>query len=55
MELALERAYHWEATRPNDVFLTQPMGKGVVKDFTFKETLDHARRVAAYLTAMNLL
>ncbi|MGH7439255.1 MAG: AMP-binding protein [Polyangiaceae bacterium] len=44
--------YHWEATRPNDVHFTQPVGKGSVVDLTWKEILDEVRRVAAYLRNM---
>ena len=54
IELALDRAYHWESTRPDKVYLTQPMGRGVVKDFTWKEVMDQARRMAAHLRSLNL-
>jgi long-chain acyl-CoA synthetase len=47
----LESAYHFEKTTPDKVFLTQPMGGGVVKDFTWKSALDEARRMAAHLRA----
>jgi long-chain acyl-CoA synthetase len=47
--LALQRLYHWEKTRPNAIYMTQPMGQGVVKDFTWAQTVDQARRMAAYL------
>ena len=50
-ELMLQRAYHWEKTRANEIFLTQPMGGGVVRDFTWVQTMDEARRVAAWLKA----
>ena len=50
-ELPLQRAYKWEKERANDVFLTQPMGGGVVRDFTWAQTMDETRRVAAYLKA----
>jgi long-subunit acyl-CoA synthetase (AMP-forming) len=52
--LALERIYHWEKTRPNDVFFTQPMGGGAVKDYTFKQMMDETRRIAAFLKSLNL-
>ena len=32
--LALQRLYHWEKTSPNRVAFTQPMGGGVVQDYT---------------------
>jgi len=50
-ELMLQRAYHWEKARANEVFLTQPMGGGVVRDWTWAQTMDEARRVAAWLKA----
>jgi long-chain acyl-CoA synthetase len=47
--LALQRLYHWERTAPDRVVLTQPMGGGIVKDFTWREVLDQTRRMAAHL------
>jgi long-chain acyl-CoA synthetase len=52
-DLPLQRAYHWEKTRANDIFLTQPMGAGVVRDWTWAQTMDETRRMAAYLKAQN--
>jgi long-subunit acyl-CoA synthetase (AMP-forming) len=54
METALERFHRWANTRPNDVFFTQPMGRGVVVDFTFSEVLSESRRIAAYLAGLGL-
>jgi long-chain acyl-CoA synthetase len=50
-DLPLQRAYHWEKARANEIFLTQPMGPGVVKDWTWAQTMDETRRMAAYLKA----
>ena len=47
--LALQRLYHWERTAPERVVLTQPMGGGVVRDFTWRELMDQTRRMAAHL------
>ena len=47
--LALERLYHWERSAPDRVVLTQPLGGGNVKDFTWREVLDETRRMAAHL------
>jgi long-chain acyl-CoA synthetase len=47
--LALQRLYHWESTTPNRIALTQPMGGGVIRDFTWSEVADQVRRMAAYL------
>ena len=52
-DLPLQRAYHWEKTRANEIFLTQPMGGGAVRDWTWAQTMDEARRMAAYLQAQN--
>jgi len=52
--LALERLYHWERTAPDRVVLTQPMGGGAVKDFTWREVLDQTRRMAAHLRGLGL-
>jgi len=49
--LALQRLYHWEKTTPNRVTLTQPMGGGEVKDYTWAEVADQVRRMAAHLKA----
>jgi long-chain acyl-CoA synthetase len=50
--LALERLYHWERTAPQRIVLTQPMGGGIVKDFTWREILDQTRRMAAHLQGL---
>jgi len=47
--LALQRLYHWEAQKPNAVTLSQPMGGGVVKDYTWAQVADEVRRMAAHL------
>lgn len=47
--LALQRLYHWESTAPQRVALTQPMGNGVVQDYTWGQVADQARRMAAHL------
>jgi long-chain acyl-CoA synthetase len=51
--LALQRLYHWEKTSPDKRVFTQPMGGGVVKDYTWKQALDETRRMAAYLKSLN--
>ncbi len=52
--LALQRLYHWERTTPDRVALTQPVGGGVVRDFTWREVLDQSRRMAAHLQSLAL-
>lgn len=54
LKTILEGAYHWESTAPDRVYLTQPMGGGKVVDFTWRETLDQARRMAAHLRSLDL-
>jgi long-chain acyl-CoA synthetase len=49
--LALPRLYHWERTAPDSVTLTQPMGGGALKDFTWRDVADQTRRMAAFLKA----
>src|SRR6516164_1316626 len=42
--------YHWEKTRPDEVFLTQPRG-GEVIDYTWAQAGDQVRRMAAHLAS----
>ena len=49
--LALQRLYHWETTTPTRVALSQPMGNGVMQDFTWAQVADQVRRMAAHLQA----
>jgi long-chain acyl-CoA synthetase len=51
-DLPLDRVYYWESTRPEQIFLTQPL-HGMARDWTWKQTMDEARRMAAYLIAKN--
>ncbi len=50
-DLPLQRAYRWEKERAGEIFLTQPMGRGEVRDWTWAQAMDEARRVAAWLKA----
>lgn len=47
--LALQRLYHWERSAPDRVVLTQPLGGGEVRHFTWREVMDEVRRMAAHL------
>jgi long-chain acyl-CoA synthetase len=51
--LALQRLYKWEKTSPDKVVFTQPMGGGVVKEYTWKQATDEVRRMAAHLKSLN--
>ena len=52
--LALQRFYRWERTAPKQVTLTQPIGGGAVRDFTWAELADETRRMAAHLQSLGL-
>jgi long-chain acyl-CoA synthetase len=54
MTTQLDFVYEHETKRPNDVWLTQPVGGGAVRDFTFREALGEARRMAAHLRSLDL-
>jgi len=49
--LALQRLYHWEATSPERVVLTQPLGGGALRHHTWAQLMDETRRMAAHLRA----
>jgi long-chain acyl-CoA synthetase len=50
-ELPLPCLYRWERERANRVYLSQPMGDGVVADITWAQAADQVRRIAAWLQA----
>jgi long-chain acyl-CoA synthetase len=52
--LALQRLYHWERVAPDRIALTQPLGGGVVRDYSWREILDQSRRMAAHLQGLGL-
>ncbi len=54
MKTQLESMYAFEAGRKNDRWMVQPMGGGVVKELTFGQGMDEARRMATYLKSLNL-
>jgi long-chain acyl-CoA synthetase len=51
-QLALQRLYHWEKTTPGRVILTQPLGGGAIRDFTWGEAMGEVRRMAAHLRSL---
>jgi long-subunit acyl-CoA synthetase (AMP-forming) len=53
-KLLLDAAYEWEKNSPNRVYMTQPLGDGKVVDYTWAETMNEARRMAAHLRSLNL-
>ncbi|MBC7173468.1 MAG: AMP-binding protein [Polyangiaceae bacterium] len=50
----LAGAFMHESERPDAIFLTQPIGGGQVRDYTWREAMDEARRMAAHLRSLNL-
>lgn len=50
----LDLVYDHEATTPNTVYLTQPLGNNQVVDYTWAQTMDQARRMATHLKSLNL-
>ncbi|MFO0710081.1 MAG: AMP-binding protein [Sandaracinus sp.] len=50
----LEHVYDHEEQRRDRVYLTQPLGGEQVKDYTWGQTLDEARRMAAHLQSLGL-
>jgi len=53
-KLMLDYVYVHETAHADQVFLTQPTGAGTVVDYTWKQTLEQARRMAAHLQTRNL-
>ena len=52
-QLLLERVYFHEAQKPDHVYLSQPLGAGEMKDYTWAQVMDEARRMATHLKGMN--
>jgi long-subunit acyl-CoA synthetase (AMP-forming) len=50
----LDLIYSHEKNHANEIFLTQPTGQGQVISFTWAQTLDHSRRMAAHLQTLGL-
>jgi long-chain acyl-CoA synthetase len=48
--LPLQRIFHWERERADRVFLTQPQA-GTVREYTWAQAVNEARRMAAFLRA----
>lgn len=52
-DLALPRLQYWERTRGDATFMTQPMGGGQLRTYTWAEAINEARRMASWLRAQN--
>jgi long-chain acyl-CoA synthetase len=48
-KLILDYVYDHEAAQPDEVLLVQPIGAGQVVEYTWRQMLDEARRMAAHL------
>ncbi|OYQ39201.1 AMP-binding acetyl-CoA synthetase [Rhodoferax sp. TH121] len=53
-KLILDYVQAHETALADQVYLTQPVGGGQVKDYTWRQVMDESRRMAAYLKAQNL-
>ena len=53
-KLMLDYIYDHERAHPDAVYLTQPIGGGQVVDYTWTQTLDQARRMAAHLQSLGM-
>ena len=52
--LALRRLAYWEKTAPDRTAFIQPRGGGAVDEYTWREVLDQARRMATYLQRLGI-
>ena len=52
--LALQRLYYWEKTAPERIAFTQPLGGGAMRDYSWGEAVDQARRMAAHLQSVGI-
>ena len=49
----LEKLYHWERNKPNEIYLSQPI-EGVWHNWTWKEVSNEVRKMATYLRSLDL-
>ena len=52
-KLLLDYAYENETKHANKTWLSQPLPGGIVKDYTWSQAMNEARRIAQYLKAQN--
>lgn len=53
-KLMLDYVYEHELARASHVFLTQPVGGDLVKEYTWAKTMDQARRMATHIKSLGL-
>ena len=51
-KLLLDYVYAHESALADHVYLTQPLGKGAVVDYTWRQMMDQARRMATHLKGL---
>lgn len=54
LKLPLQWAYHWERERAQEIYLTQPLGGDQIREYTWREAMEEARRMANHLRALKL-
>ena len=54
LKLLLDAVYEWESNAPDRIYMIQPKGDGTVVEYSWRETLDQARRMAAHLRTLDL-
>ncbi len=50
--LPLESFYRWVDQQPTKIYMTQPMGMGDTRTYTWQQTFDQSMRMAAYLKSL---
>jgi long-subunit acyl-CoA synthetase (AMP-forming) len=52
-KLPLDIFYHWERTKPDTIYLSQPIN-GQSHTWTWKQTGEEARKMASFLKSLDL-
>ncbi|MDD0843467.1 AMP-binding protein [Pseudomonas sp. Gutcm_11s] len=50
----VELLFHWELTKPEDVYLVQPDAEGTARSYSWVVVADQVRRMAGYLKTLDL-
>jgi long-chain acyl-CoA synthetase len=51
-DLFLQRVYRWERERGDEIYMVQPLGGGRLREYSWRDTLDEARRIASWLVSL---
>src|SRR5262245_53843180 len=54
MNTQLDGVYEHERRRARKIWLTQPMGGGLIRDLTWREGMEEVRRMATHLKGLDL-